>query len=615
MTSAPNLEHDAITQAGLVDAEHKGIVVNPARGSMDVRKGSVTRHSLAGVSVEEEEYDGKPTEEEMHTLRRVSGKIMWSMWTIAFVELCERFSYYGTSVLYTNFINRPLPVDSTTGAPQHPGDLPGALGMGPKAAQGLNLFNMFFAYLMPLVGAWIADARMGRFWTLHLAIGVSTIAHVILVVAASPGVLANNKGSFACFIIGLLTLCVGTGFFKANVSPLLADQNEDVRPRIEVRKGERVIVDPAVTNTRIFLYFYFCINVGSLTGQIGMVYVEKYVGFWVAFIIPTGLFLLAPFVLWSQKKSYKLKPPTGSLLSKFFRMFIFVRKRSSLTKFSWEVAKPSNVPVAERPSWMTYDDAWVDEVRRGLKACKVFLFLPIFFLSYNQMTGNLTIQAGTLELHGVPNDIIQNLNPISILIMIPLIDHVLYPGLRKLGIAFTPIKRMTTGFIIAALSMVASAVMQYYIYQKSPCGWYANKLILVDGVEKACPPAPINVWAQCLPYIFIGIAEIFANVTSYEYAYSKAPENMKSLVMSVNLFMSAISAALGQAFTPLSDDPYLVWNYTAVACIAMVGGVTFWFCFRHLDSDEDKWNLLKRSEFIGKQQPGLSKAHEAGEEA
>lgn len=455
---------------------------------------------------------------------------------------------------------------------------------------------------------------MGRFWTLHLAIGISTIAHVILVVASSPAVISNNKGAFGCFIIGLLTLCVGTGFFKANVSPLLAEQNEDTKLRIEVRKGERVIVDPAVTNTRIFLYFYLCINIGSLTGQIGMVYVEKYVGFWVAFLIPTILFLISPLVLWSQKRKYKLKPPTGSLLSKFFKMFFFVRKRSSLRKFSWEVAKPSNVPIDQRPSWMTYDDAWVDEVRRGLMACKVFLFLPIFFLSYNQMTGNLTIQAGTMELHGVPNDIIQNLNPISIVIMIPIIDHLLYPGLRKLGFAFTPVKRMTFGFIIAALSMVAAAVMQYYIYQKSPCGWYANKIFkLEDGSEKPCDPAPINVWAQCLPYILIGIAEIFANVTSYEYAFSKAPENMKSLVMSVNLFMSAVSSALGQAFTPLSDDPLLVWNYTTVACIAFVGGIAFWFCFRHLDSDEDKWNMLKKSEFIGKQQPGLGKAHEGSE--
>lgn len=414
--------------------------------------------------------------------------------------------------------------------------------------------------------------------------------------ASAPNVIVKPDSAFAAFIIGLLTLCVGTGFFKANVSPLLADQNEDRRMHVEtLPTGERVIVDPAITNTRIFLYFYFAINFGSLTGQIGMVYVEKYVGFWLAFLIPTVLFLIAPIVLYFSKKRYILKPPTGSVLSKFLRMFIFVQKRCKPFRLNFDLAKPSNVAPEDRPAWMTYDDAWVDEVRRGLMACKVFLFLPVFFLAYNQMTGNLTTQASTLETHGVPNDIIQNLNPISIVIMIPLIDHLLYPGLRMIGISFTPIKRMTTGFFISAASMVAAAVMQYYIYEKGDCGWYAN--------GEDCDPAPINVWAQCLPYILIGLAEIFTNVTSYEYAYSKAPENMKSLVMSVNLFMSAISAAIGQAFVPLSGDPLLVWNYTSVSCIAFVGGVAFWFCFKHLDADEDKWNMLEKSEYQGTNQP------------
>lgn len=452
---------------------------------------------------------------------------------------------------------------------------------------------------------------MGRFWTLHLAIGISTIAHVVLVAASAPNVIIKADAGFAAFIIGLLMLCVGTGFFKANVSPLLAEQNEDVRMRVEVRNGERVIVDPAVTNTRVFLYFYLCINIGALSGQIGMVWIEKYHGFWLAFLIPTILFLVAPFVLWSNKKKYKLTPPTGSLLSKFLRMFFFVKKRSSLFKLDWDAAKPSNVAVQDRPAWMTYDDAWVDEIRRGLMACKVFLFLPIFFLAYNQMTGNLTMQASTMKLNGVPNDIIQNLNPISIVIMIPIIDHGLYPLLRKCGIAFTPIKRMTTGFIIASLSMVAAAVMQYYIYEMNPdCGWYVNSG-LPDG--DSCPPAPINVWAQSLPYILVGLAEIFTNVTSYEYAFSKAPENMKSLVMSINLFMSAISAAIGQAFTPLSGDPLLVWNYGSVAVIAAIGGAGFWFCFRHLDSDEDKWNMLKKSEYVGQNQPGRNSTSKGDE--
>lgn len=40
-----------------------------------------------------------PTEAEFHTLRRVADKIPWRVYTIAFVELCERFSYYGTTVV------------------------------------------------------------------------------------------------------------------------------------------------------------------------------------------------------------------------------------------------------------------------------------------------------------------------------------------------------------------------------------------------------------------------------------------------------------------------------------------------------------------------------------
>jgi POT family proton-dependent oligopeptide transporter len=597
MTTAVQLDNDAIAQSGLADPEHKGIHDHDAHGSMDVKQNI---HDPYVTSTDDEDwYEGRPTEEELKTLPRVSGKIPWAMFTIAFVELCERFSYYGSSILYTNFVNNPLPEGSTTGSDPGAEGHPGALGMGSQAAQGISLFNQFFAYITPLLGAWIADARMGRFWTLHLAIGISTCAHAILVASGAPNVIIHKDASFAAFIIGLICLCIGTGFFKANVSPLLAEQNQDSRMRVEERNGKRVIVDPAVTNTRVFLYFYLCINIGSLSGQISMVYVEKYHSFWLAWFIPTIMFLLAPIVLWSNKKKYKLTPPTGSLLAKFFTMFNFVRKQpgSKTFSFNWDSAKPSGIPIHQRPAWMTYDDAWVDEVVRGLKACRVFLFLPVFFLAYNQMTGNLTIQANSLQLHGVPNDILQNLNPISIVIMIPIIDYLLYPGLRKLGIAFTPIKRMFTGFMFSAASMVAAAVMQHYIYKMSPCGEHPDPSVCEEG------PAPINVWAQALPYILIGLSEIFTNVTSYEYAFSKAPENMKSLVMSVNLFMSAVSAAIGQAFTPMSKDPLYLWNYVVIALIAFIGGFVFWLCFRHLDSEEDKLNMLKKTEYIGQNKP------------
>lgn len=40
-----------------------------------------------------------PNEEDLRTLRRVAGKIPWTTFTVAFVELCERFSYYGTTAV------------------------------------------------------------------------------------------------------------------------------------------------------------------------------------------------------------------------------------------------------------------------------------------------------------------------------------------------------------------------------------------------------------------------------------------------------------------------------------------------------------------------------------
>jgi proton-dependent oligopeptide transporter, POT family len=78
-----------------------------------------------------------PTEEEMHKLRRVSGKIPWAAYTIAFVELCERFSYYGTTAVFVNFIQQPLPPGSNTGAGKDDYQS-GALDMGQRASTGLT---------------------------------------------------------------------------------------------------------------------------------------------------------------------------------------------------------------------------------------------------------------------------------------------------------------------------------------------------------------------------------------------------------------------------------------------------------------------------------------------
>lgn len=175
-----------------------------------------------------------------------------------------------------NFISMPLPPGSTTGA-AGPADnvVSGALDMGERASTGLTLFNSFWSYLMPIFGAYLADEYWGRYVTIQAAIGCAMVGHVILIIAALPPVIANPNGSLAAFIIGLIIFGVGVGGFKSNISPLIAEQYESKHPRSTVEtlpSGERVVVDTTMTVSRIYLWYYFMINVGSLAGQIAMVY-------------------------------------------------------------------------------------------------------------------------------------------------------------------------------------------------------------------------------------------------------------------------------------------------------------------------------------------------------
>ena len=128
----------------------------------------------------------------------------------------------GTTAVFTNFIQQPLPDGSSTGA-GHSGQS-GALGMGQRAAFGLNTFNSFWAYVTPIAGAVVADGYWGRFKTIQLAILASMCGHIILIISAVPPVLTNPHGAIGAFSIGLVIMGIGTGGFKSNISPLLCEQ-------------------------------------------------------------------------------------------------------------------------------------------------------------------------------------------------------------------------------------------------------------------------------------------------------------------------------------------------------------------------------------------------------
>lgn len=157
------------------------------------------------------------------------------------------------SVTVTNFIQQPLPKGSRTGAGGgSPEAHSGALGRGQQASTGITTFNQFWAYTMPLFGAYIADTYLGRFRTICWALGIALIGHLILIISAIPPVITKPNSSIACLIIGIIVMGGGTGGFKPNISPLIIEQLPIHKPHVIVLKsGERVIEDPTVTASRM----------------------------------------------------------------------------------------------------------------------------------------------------------------------------------------------------------------------------------------------------------------------------------------------------------------------------------------------------------------------------
>ncbi|KAF5347650.1 hypothetical protein D9757_013364 [Collybiopsis confluens] len=198
------------------------------------------------------EGQSSPTEQERATLRRVSDAIPWNAFLIALVELAERFSFYGCSVVFTNFIQQPLPPGSTTGAGFAKGQS-GALGLGQRASTGLTTFYQFWCYVTPILGAYIADAHLGRYNTICVAVVITLIGHILLVISAVPSVI-QESGAIGAFSVALIVMGLGTGMFKSNISPLIAEQYRGTKLFVKTtRRGERVIVDPALTVARIYM--------------------------------------------------------------------------------------------------------------------------------------------------------------------------------------------------------------------------------------------------------------------------------------------------------------------------------------------------------------------------
>lgn len=464
----------------------------------------------------------------------------------------------------------------------------------------VNQGFLLWCYITPVLGAVVAEQYLGRVKTIIYSSTIYICGLTMLFMSSLP--IAQDLGvSLAGLLSALFFIGIGAGGIKANVSSLIAEQyagpNEAKRV---LNSGEEVIVDRALTierypshyilstfnqtktNTiaRIFSTFYLFISIGSF-GPLLTTTIEQKHGFSAAFALPILVFLLGFIVILSSKNQYITRPPESSIVFNACHAFWIALKH----KGNLDYARPSYLAEAasasgsrselEPESNLPWPDTFIDDLKTALSSCKIFLLYPIYWAAYTQFVTNFVSQAATMKTHGIPNDIMPNIDTFSVLLLLPLIDRVIFPFLRRHGLPVRHIDRITLGFILIGTSMLYATFVQRAIYASPPCYNHPRAPDCLGGKV----PNQISIFVQAPAYILVAGSEILASVAGIEYAYTKAPVSMKSLVMAGYLSATSVGALLAMTVSPLTVDPLLPWLYVTLGLENFLAGGVLWFVF------------------------------------
>lgn len=175
------------------------------------------------------------------------------------------------------------------------------------------------AYVLTLLGAFIADAYLGRFKTIIVFSFIYFCGMVMLTISAKLDSLRPplclkkpcpqaSSGQTAFLYTALGLIAIGTGGIKPCVSSFGADQFDEGDEREVVKKYA------------FFNWFFFGINMGVLIGITLMVYVQQEKGFAWGFGIPTITMFTSIIILLAGFSSYRYKKPMGSAFTRFVQV-------------------------------------------------------------------------------------------------------------------------------------------------------------------------------------------------------------------------------------------------------------------------------------------------------
>lgn len=381
-------------------------------------------------------------------------------------EAAERFSFYGMRTILVIFMTQYLWLMDGLGGEQM------------SKTQATAHYHSFVAwvYFTPLLGALLSDVFLGKYRTIILLSLVYCAGHAAL---AFMGV-AGSSGWW--LFAGLLLITIGSGGIKPCVSAHVGDQ---------FGKGNSHLL------TKIYNWFYFSINLGSVISTLMTPWLLKWYGPHWAFGVPGVLMAIATFLFWKGRHKFIHVPPGGM---KFFHE---VFSREGLVAIG--------------------------------KLLPLFAFFAMFWALFDQTGSSWVFQSQDMDrnflgIEWLPSQI-QAINPLLILTFIPLFTMVVYPAINKV-FKLTPLRKIGIGLFLASSAFLIITMTQSWI----------------DAGDK-----PSIGW-QVVAYTLMTAAEVMVSIVGLEFYYTQSPKKMKSLIMAVFL----MSVWAGNKLTEVVNETIII---------------------------------------------------------
>ncbi|PVU84915.1 hypothetical protein BB559_005273 [Furculomyces boomerangus] len=146
-------------------------------------------------------------------------------------------------------------------------------------------------------------------------------------------------------------------------------------------------------------------------------------------------------------------------------------------------------------------------------------------------------------------------NSLFLVATIPIFDYFIFPYISKRGIYLGPIKRITIGFWVVVVVTFAYVSMSNELH--STISQSGDKFLHT----------------------------IFVSITGLEYAFSQAPNELKSILSALLLFTNCGGSLIGLILFIWSGDPTVLYTFIAQTVLLAVISVIFWFLFKHTDAE------------------------------